>query len=165
MNIWADYFSYDPKTGVLSWRVKRPGPKTVIGKEVGSVKSDGRYRSVVLFHKRYYTHRIVWEMVNGPIPLGMCIDHVDGNGLNNRLSNLRITTLSGNQRNRRISKNSRTGVPGVNHHGNGKGFCVTCAGKYIGYFIDINQAIQARKYAESINGYRQNNGRKHHADS
>lgn len=162
---WADYLNYDPETGVLSSRVKRHGPQTAIGKEVGSVKHDGRYRTFVLFHKRYYTHRVIWEIVNGPIPEGMCIDHIDGNGLNNRLSNLRITTLSGNQRNKRISKNSRTGITGVFHHGNGKGFNVTCAGQYVGYFIDINKAAAARKAAEAINGYHPNHGRKHHASS
>jgi hypothetical protein len=162
---WADYLIYDAETGVLSWRVKRPGPTTAIGQQVGSVKHDGRYRTFVLFHKRYYTHRVIWELVNGPIPDGMCIDHIDGNGLNNRLSNLRLTTLSGNQRNRRVSKNNRTGITGVFHHGNGKGFNVTCAGRYIGYFTDLTKAAAARKAAEAINGYHPNHGRKHHASS
>lgn len=154
---WGDYLTYSPSDGVLAWKVKRPGPKTEIGKEVGSIKHDGRYRSFVLFHKRYYTHRVIWELVNGPIPEGMCIDHINGNGLDNKLANLRVTTLSGNQRNRRVPKNSRTGVTGVVHHGNGKGFSVTCAGRYVGYFTDINQAAQVRKHAESASGYLQNN--------
>lgn len=156
---WSDYFTFNHETGVLAWKVKRPGPGTSIGQEAGSIKHDGRYRSFVLFHKRYYTHRVIWELVNGPIPEGMCIDHINGNGLDNKLSNLRITTLSGNQRNRRVPKTNRTGVPGVVHHGNGKGFNVTCAGRYVGYFTDITQAIQVRKHAEGINGYHPNNGR------
>lgn len=156
---WAEFFSYDPEKGVLSWKVKRPGPTTAVGMEAGSVKADGRYRSFVIFHKRYLTHRVIWELVNGEIPPKMCIDHIDGNGLNNRLVNLRLTTLSGNQRNKRVQKNSRTGVPGVTHHLR-NGFAVQCAGRYIGYFKDFEEAVAARKKAESENGYYPTRGRK-----
>lgn len=156
---WHEYLSYDPDTGVLSWKQKRPGPVGDIGDEVGSVKSDGRYRSFVIFHKRYYTHRVVWEMVNGPIPDGMCIDHIDGNGLNNRLANLRLTTLSGNQRNRRLHKSNKTGFPGV-YPAKKHGFNVYCAGKYIGTYQDLEAAGAARKQAEIQLGYHPNNGRK-----
>ncbi len=160
---WNDYFSYDSETGILSWKVKRPGPKTAIGMEAGSIKHDGRYRSFVIFHKRYYTHRIIWEMLNGPIQDGMCIDHIDGNGLNNHIENLRVTTLSGNQRNRRIAKNNRTGVPGLIKHKNG--YSVTCAGKYIGYFQTKDAATKARKKAEIERGYHENNGRAKNAST
>lgn len=155
---WNEYFSYDKETGILAWKVKRPGPKTEIGKEVGSVKSDGRYRSFVIFHKRYYTHRVIWEMLYGPIKYGMCIDHIDGNGLNNKLENLRLTTLSGNQRNRKTPKNCKTGVVGVYHVD--KGYGVQCAGKYIGYYLNFDDAVAARKKAEIEYGFHPNNGRK-----
>lgn len=153
---WSDYFTYEPSTGRLLWKVKRPGPKTQVGQEAGTVKADGRYRSFVLFHKRYYTHRVIWELVNGPIPAGLCIDHLDGNGLNNRLENLRVTTLSGNQRNRRAQKNNRTGQLGVHHDAKGTGFTVICAGKYIGHFMRLGPAIAARKAAEAAHGYQSN---------
>lgn len=154
---WAEFFNYEPDTGLLTWKVKRPGPKTAIGMEAGSVKHDGRYRSLVLFHKRYYTHRVIWELMAGPIPAGLCIDHIDGNGLNNRWVNLRVTTLSENQRNRRLSKNSRTGVMGVFHHKNG--FAVTCAQEYVGHFKTIAAATAARKQAEAIAGFHPTHGR------
>lgn len=156
---WHSLFTYEPETGRLLWKVRRPGPRSPgPGEEAGSV-IGGRYRSIQYKRKRHYVHRVIWEMVRGPIPPGLCIDHIDGNGLNNRWENLRVTTLSGNQRNRRVSKNSRTGVPGVFHHTRG-GFSVYCASKYIGYSKDLSVATAMRKAAEAEHGYHPNNGRK-----
>jgi hypothetical protein len=53
-----------------------------------------------------YLHREVWMLANGPIPQGLMIDHIDGNGLNNDLSNLRICTCAQNQRNQKIRVHS-----------------------------------------------------------
>lgn len=41
------------------------------------------------------------------------VDHRDGNALNNRRKNLRITTNSQNTKNRRLSKNNSSGFKGV----------------------------------------------------
>lgn len=156
---WDGFFFYTPADGVLRWKVKRPGPKSpAVGEPAGSI-IQGRYRSIQVSKKRYYVHRVIWEMMVGPIPDGLCIDHVDGNGLNNRLQNLRLTTLSGNQRNRQVSKNSRTGVPGVNHHSNNRGYSVHCAGKYVGYSEDFSAAVAMRKASEKLNNYHPNHGR------
>ena len=155
----SSIFEYEPQTGVLAWRGGRRGRGCVAGREAGTVKVDGRYRTVVVDGKRRYVHRIVWEMHNGPIPVGMCIDHVDGNGLNNKIENLRLTTLSLNQRNRAVGKNSTTGIPGVNCHCNGKGFSVHCANKYAGYSEDFFEACCLRKSAELQHGYHTNHGR------
>jgi hypothetical protein len=35
-------------------------------------------------------HRQVWEQANGPIPAGQQVDHIDGNSMNNDLSNLQL---------------------------------------------------------------------------
>lgn len=154
---WGEFLEYEPETGRLLWKVYRGGRCGQPGEEAGTVKNCGRYRSFVLNRKRYYTHRVVWELLNGPIPEGMCIDHIDGNGLNNRVENLRVTTLSMNQRNRKMVKTNRTGIHGV--HPLRGGYSVQCAGKYITFTTDFFDACCARKAAEARMGFHANHGR------
>ena len=58
--------------------------------------------------------RMHTEIMNPPI--GLEIDHIDGNGLNNQRSNLRICSGPENRRNRGLTKNSTSGFKGVNWH-------------------------------------------------
>lgn len=82
---------------------------------------DGRKRAVAinLNGKLRDAHRIIWEMVNGPIPEGMCVDHIDCDPFNNKLSNLRLATKTENNRNVRISKDNTSGYKGVCKEKNG----------------------------------------------
>lgn len=56
-------------------------------------------------------HRLIMDC-----PKGIEIDHIDGNGLNNRRSNLRYCNRSENCRNRRTSKNTSAIYKGVSFH-------------------------------------------------
>lgn len=43
-------------------------------------------------------HRMIWESVNGPIPDGMQINHINGIKSDNRIANLELVTPSENAR-------------------------------------------------------------------
>ena len=41
-------------------------------------------------------HRVIWEELNGPIPDGLTIDHINSNRVDNRIENLQLLTLKAN---------------------------------------------------------------------
>jgi hypothetical protein len=55
-----------------------------------------------------YIHRFIMDC-----PKGLFVDHIDGNPLNNRKSNLRIVTTQQNAQNRALMPNNKTGYRGV----------------------------------------------------
>ena len=77
------------------------------------------YKFVYHNKKSCRAHRLIWELEVGKIPEGMVIDHIDGNGLNNKLDNLRLVTMRQNAMNRKVR--SLTGYKGVWFSKNPKG--------------------------------------------
>jgi len=75
----------------------------LINKVTGHIYSnmhDKGYIRVKISGKRYYAHRIIWEMFHEAIPEGIQIDHIDGDPYNNRIENLRLATQAQNNANR-----------------------------------------------------------------
>lgn len=70
-------------------------------------KKDGyvRIAAIPADRGRFYAHRIVWEVVHGPIPPGRHIDHRNGHRADNRISNLDCVTPRENMR-RAIARGS-----------------------------------------------------------
>lgn len=79
------------------------------------------------------------------------VDHINGNRLDNRRSNLRVCTANQNAKNTRVKKNNTSGYPGIRKTKFGK-FCVriTVNREYIhvGTCATIEEAIEKRKEAE-----------------
>ena len=69
---------------------------------------------VVTFSEcKYQAHRIVWEILKGPIPEGLVIDHRNGDPSDNNILNLRVVTSRGNSQNRRKDSRNKSGKMGV----------------------------------------------------
>lgn len=107
---WHDMFSY--RDGRLFWKMDPPrGPK-MVGKPA-SRHWQGMYMRVGYRGREFKEHRIIYEMHYGAIPRGLGVDHIDGNGLNNDVSNLRLSTQTQNNANQKIRSNNTVGFKGV----------------------------------------------------
>lgn len=108
-------FEYDPESGRLTWRLTTNCFKK--GEEAGTVSKNSEYtsyRTVYVFAQGYKTHRIAWLLQTGSWP-EKYIDHVDGDGLNNKWSNLREASPSENGMNQKVRSDSKSGVKGVSY--------------------------------------------------
>lgn len=159
-------FEYDPETGVLTWRL-RPGDspadrsrnKRWGGKPAGYI-NDGK-RLVVEIDGPVKVHRVIWKMVFGTDP--NVIDHINGDSLDNRLHNLRDTTVMTNAQNARRNRKNTSGHAGV--YWNRKNLKwiaqIRCANKtsYLGSFELLEEAVKCRKKAEVDLGFHPNHGK------
>lgn len=71
------------------------------------------YMYTVCKKNTVYLHRIVWVLLNGPIPAGMEIDHINGNPSDNQIGNLRLCDRFQNCQNVKRRKDNSSGVKGA----------------------------------------------------
>lgn len=62
------------------------------------------------------SHRVVWYLCTGEDPVGFLIDHIDGNTLNNNITNLRKVCHLENARNTKMSSRNVSGYKGVSKY-------------------------------------------------
>lgn len=171
MIIWDDYFTYNPDTGDLFWKPRAPGTLSNrqwntkhAGKKVGGLGDGGRYLITVItvngVRHHFKVHRICYEMHYGPIPEGYEVDHIDHVTTNNRASNFEIKPHAANMMNMSKQHNNTSGCAGV-HFNKASGTWIARIGKnkrYLGSFVSLSDAVDARKKAEKEGGYHDNHG-------
>lgn len=95
--------------------------------------------------------RILLHRVIAGSPVGMDVDHIDSNGLNNSRSNLRVATRSQNSYNQRVSKRNKSGVKGVHQHTQTGKWCAQIRAQgyreHLGSFDTVEEAHAAYKQA------------------
>lgn len=151
-----DAFSYDPESGLIC----RISCGSLV--KCCSKRRDGRLFYWILSFRgeSIGAHRMAWALHHGMWPSGV-IDHVDRDGLNNKIENLRDVTQAENLRNSRMKSNNKSGVTGVSFR-NGK-YRAKIVHDYrvfnLGSFDNLEDAAKARKDAETELGFHENHGR------
>lgn len=171
-------FDYNPDTGILTWKVRprhhfktdasfKMMNKRLANKQAGSIFTSNRnkkktyYWGTRLKNKSRLIHRLIWKMIFNEWP--EVIDHIDGNGLNNRLSNLRNVSKLENQKNHSIHSHNTSGIMGVSFV-SGRNKWESYISKNnkkinLGIYFCFFEACCARKSAEYKHGYHTNHGR------
>jgi hypothetical protein len=162
--VLRETFDYSAETGILRWRHKkvRRGHERIdtgfntqfAGKPTGCPNGNGHLR-VLWSGKHYVAHRIIWKWWHGTdAPM---IDHINGDGSDNRIANLRECTRSQNNANckPRASRSPQSGLKGA-YPNHGK-WCAMIrkngVGTYLGNFDTPEEAHEAYcKAAKELHG-------------
>lgn len=116
---------FEYRDGSLYWKRRIPTRKEdkffntlYAGKKAGSFHKSTGYRRLNYDHVDYLEHVLIFVMFKGYQPV--CVDHKDGNKLNNCISNLRPSDEASNAWNSKLSKNNSSGYKGVSFHKSAK---------------------------------------------
>ena len=127
------------------------------GKNADSINGTGYYQVKFYFKGKRLTmgsHRFIYSVLVG-IPANF-VDHINGNGLDNRLANLRDVTNTVNARNINAPIRTNTGVRGVYWYKPGQYFTAkaTIDGRLTQLgFGDLLHCVALRKSAEQRLGF------------
>ena len=154
----------------LRWKLQRPEShfKTVkthkrwttlyAGKACGTIshKSETRkYYLTQLNGRTFFNHRIIYGIHHGVADFKKAIDHIDGNGQNNDIKNLRLVTASENKLNSKINKNNTSGYKNIYFHKLFKKYVcqivINRKHKHLGFYNTLEEALKARNsYIEHL---------------
>jgi len=171
-------FFYDEERGHLYWR-SRPDSEfkypmyrktwnTRFADQLAGHKHTctvGKtYIQLRVDYKLYYAHRIVWAMFYGEVPETMEVDHINGDGTDNRLENLRLVNATENKRNMKRLGNNTSGHTGVywdkyKARWYAKAW-VNNKGVHIGYADTYEEAVAMRENFNQQNNFHENHGAK-----
>ena len=159
--ITQDYVKqlFEYRDGELFWKVSVG--KAKVGKKAGSLKLNG-YFNTGINGKVYRNHRLVFLMHHGYLP--KCVDHIDGNCLNNKIENLREATHSQNSQNGKFRTNNTSSAKGVFWSKKFNKWVIQISinnkHKYFGMYKDLELAdLVAQEARDKYHGAFANHGR------
>lgn len=137
---------YDRESGLFTYK-KNYG---VVPGDASGWRDDLGYVHVRV-GRLYLAHRLAWFYVYGVWPKSL--DHINGDPLDNRISNLREATQSQNMWNMKTPSRNTSGRKGVSWDKTRSLWRVTIQAegrwRQIGRFITLTEALEARKKAET----------------
>jgi len=128
----------------FSWVMPTGGIAIKRAKKLRPYLTKAGYLRVAIQDKLHFVHRVVYMAFYGSIPDGLFVDHINGDRLDNRPSNLRMATKAENAMNRQgPNRNNKSGVRGVYFHvGCGRWVFAAC-GKQRLWTCDREKAVAA----------------------
>lgn len=139
---------FEYRSGKLFWRQDKGTAKA--GDRIGCRCKDGT-RRVGVQRTGYLEHVLIWNLFNGSIPEGEVVEHVV-QGKGSRIDNLRLIPWDRECRKRGVRADNSSGHSGVEWFPSSKRWRVKIGvGKKhrtVGFFKDLDEAVQARKDAE-----------------
>lgn len=144
-----DVLAYNPETGRFSWLQSRGCRKA--GAEAGTPNQHG-YIVIRVDGRLFMAHRLAWLIAHGEWP-SQFIDHINKDGLDNTLANLRECSTQENAQNQRRARSSASGRLGVHQAyrpGRWKAR-IKVSGKeaHLGIFDSVEAASSAYEHAKS----------------
>lgn len=106
----GDVFKYDSTSGRITRKVRQGNYKA--GTLCVATDYPKRYYTLRYKGHMYLQHRVGWFLHHGTQPPEY-IDHINGDGLDNSIANLRAATRSENQCNITVTARSTTGLKGI----------------------------------------------------
>jgi len=161
---------YAPDTGVFTWKIRdRKWFKNNAqflnwngrypGKKAGCI--DKGYVVITLLATHHNANRLAWLYFHGEWPKNEVL-HNDQDGLNNCIRNLSDDTHAENLKNVKMSVKNKSGFTGVSWYKATSKWCaqVSVSGKviHLGFFKELNDAINARKKANVKHKFHKNHG-------
>lgn len=156
----SKFLEYSHEEGSFRWKIRVSSHcaeswfiPTDHGKGAGSID---------IFGSRYVCTHLAWFLYWGVWPENE-VDHINGNDQDHRMENLRDVPHADNMKNLSMNKNNKTGHNGIVKVGSGNftaSISVKGKQKIIGTFVNIDDAVKARKSEEARYGFHENHGRK-----
>jgi hypothetical protein len=148
MEVWRKIDGYDYAVSSFG-NVKN----IITGKILKQNINTSGYYSINLYNKKkrfsFRIHRLVaLAFIENPRNKN-CVDHCDGNKLNNQVNNLRFATKQENNRNRKLTDKNTSGVKGVHFEKDRNKWCARYSLNdktiFIGRYKTLEEAKIARQ--------------------
>ncbi len=172
--IVRELLDYDPVSGKLTWKERdakwfkdnsrwtaedccKAWNSRYANKEAFTSINTHGYLQGTILGKVKRAHQIIFLWMTGEFC--SLIDHEDQNKLNNAWYNLKKSNKSKNGKNQKLNINNKSGQTGVTWSNIRGKWEVRILGKFIGYYLEFDEAVKIRKDKEKLHGFNINHGR------